>query len=46
MKKLGAALFIVLILLAGLFVWLLGQSAPEKANSETITVDIEDKFER
>lgn len=46
MKKLGLAFALILIFGAGLFFWLLSQSAPERANSETITVEIEDKFER
>ncbi len=46
MKKLGLALALILIFGAGLFFWLLSQSTPEQANSETVIVDIEDKFER
>jgi len=46
MKKLGAISVILLFVLSGLFIWLLGQSGPENANSEIITVDIKDDFER
>lgn len=46
MKKLGAFLAVCLLIFGGLFLWLLGQTGPEHANSETITVDIEDTFER
>ena len=46
MKKLGLALALILLFGAGIFLWLLSQSAPERANSETIIVDIEDNFER
>lgn len=46
MKKLGAFIAICLLIFGGLFLWLVSQTGPENANSETITVDIEDKFER
>lgn len=46
MKKLGLALLLILIFAGALFFWLLSQSAPENANSDVITVDIEDNFER
>jgi len=46
MKKLGLALLLILIFMAALFFWLLSQSAPENANSEIITIDVEDNFER
>lgn len=46
MKKLGAFIFILILLFGGLFLWLLGQTGPENANIETVTIEIEDKFER
>ena len=46
MKKLGAVLLICLLIFGGLFLWLLGQSGPEHADTETITVEIEDNFDR
>jgi len=46
MKKLGALLFILLLIGGAAFLWLLSQSGPDNANSEVITVDIQDKFEK
>jgi len=46
MKKLGALLIFILLIGAGLFLWLLSQTGPENADAEVITIDIEDKFER
>jgi len=46
MKKLGAIAVIFLLVFGGLFLWLLGKTGPENANSETITIEVEDNFER
>ena len=46
MKKLGVFLILVLLIGGGLFLWLLGQASPDNANSEVITIDIQDKFEK
>ncbi len=46
MKKLGALLIIILLLFVGVFLWLLSKTGPEHANTEVITQDIEDNFER
>lgn len=46
MKKLGAFLFLLLLIFGGLFLFLLSKTGPENANSETVTIEIEDNFER
>ncbi len=46
MKKLGALLILLLLIGGGLFLWLLSQTGPENADTEIITIDIEDNFER
>ena len=45
MKKTGILLLVFLFLLIGLFVWLLGKSHPSNANSEIITIELQDDFE-
>lgn len=46
MKKLVAVLIVLLLLFGGAFLWLLGKAGPENANTETITIEVEDNFER
>ncbi|NNE57400.1 MAG: hypothetical protein HKN36_04770 [Hellea sp.] len=46
MKKLSIILISLLLVLAGIFIWLVSKAGPENANTETITVTIEDNFEK
>jgi len=46
MKKLGIAIALILFVLVGGFVWLVGQSSPENADSSTITIELPDNFEK
>lgn len=46
MKKLGLVAALILFLLVGIFMWLLAESGPENANSETITIELQDNFEK
>lgn len=46
MKKLGALVVILFLICGAAFLWLLGKSGPENAKSETITIEVDDNFER
>jgi len=46
LKKLIAVLLIIAVVFGALFLWLLGQSGAENANSETIIVDVKDTFDK
>ena len=46
MKKLGAFLFLLLLVITGLSLWMLGQTGPDKADAEMVTTEIEDNFEK
>jgi len=46
MKKIGLALLVLVVIFAAIFLWLLGKSSPENANTEPVTIEVQDNFEK
>lgn len=46
MKRVAIGGGIAVLLLIGVFVWLLSQSGPEHAPKDIQTIDLEDKYEK
>jgi len=45
MKKTSLLLLAALVLVIGVFIWLLMEASPENAPQETITVELPDSYE-
>jgi len=45
MKKFSYLLLALLLVLAGVFVWLVMSASPENAPQETITIELPDSYE-
>lgn len=46
MKRIAAIAGVLVILTAAGFIWLVGQSGPDHAPKDVVTVDLEDNYER